>query len=161
MGRATLVVFTHVREESIAELRAGHSIPPELPAVRVAFIPDGFSIGPTLGPASFDASGGPVLAICAVADPKGFLVSCRSTGLTVARLLAFPDHHRFSKADLASIADAAVACDAQAIVATEKDLVRLGPVPGWQVFGLRIAAKFLDEETYPSVHAKLFGSNGK
>jgi tetraacyldisaccharide 4'-kinase len=159
--RASLVIFTHVQSESIEELRARHAIPPELPAVRVAFIPDGFSIGPTLEPASFDASGGPVVAICAVADPKGFLVSCRSTGITVARLLAFPDHHRFSEVDLASMADAAAACDAQAIVATEKDLVRLGAVPGWQVLGLTITARFLDEEAYPNEHANLFGSAGK
>ena len=161
MGRASLVVFTHVREESIEELRARHSIPPELPAIRVAFTPDGFSVGPLLERASFDGAGGPVVAVCAIADPQGFLATCRQAGLTVARLLAFPDHHRFSEADLSRIADTARACDAQAIVATEKDLVRLGPVPGWQVFGLRIAAKFLDEETYPSVHEKLFGSVGK
>jgi tetraacyldisaccharide 4'-kinase len=161
MRRASLVVFTHVRGESIDELRTRHGIPPEVPAVRVAFMPEGFSVGATLEPASFDVTSGPVLVVCAVADPQGFLATCREAQLTVARLMAFPDHHRFSDADRARMAVTARECDAQAMVTTEKDLVRLGTVPGLQMFGLRITAKFLDEETYPSVHARLFGSDGK
>jgi tetraacyldisaccharide 4'-kinase len=157
LRRASLVVFTHVHEESLEELRLRLNIPNELPAVRVKFVPEGFSVGATLESAVYDTTRGPVLAMCAVADPQGFLATCRKAGLTVARILTFPDHYRVTDAELTRIAGIARGCGAQAIIVTEKDLVRLGPVPGWSVFGLRITARFLDEDVYPGLHAGLYG----
>jgi tetraacyldisaccharide 4'-kinase len=67
----------------------------------------------------------PVLAVAGIASPERFQASLTAAGWTVARLVAFPDHHRFTPRDAASIVDAARAAGAAAIVTTAKDGVRL------------------------------------
>jgi tetraacyldisaccharide 4'-kinase len=75
-------------------------------------------------PAAFS---GPVVAVAGIAQPDGFFAGLRAAGWTIARDLRFRDHHRYSRADLYAIADAARQCGAGAVVTTEKDLVRLLP----------------------------------
>ena len=67
----------------------------------------------------------PVVAVAGIASPERFRTSLEAAGWTVARLLAFPDHHRFTPRDALSMADAARAAGAEAIVTTAKDAVRL------------------------------------
>jgi tetraacyldisaccharide-1-P 4'-kinase len=43
----------------------------------------------------------------------------------VKKLISFPDHHRFTEADIASVIDSFHACSADFILTTEKDGVRL------------------------------------
>ena len=69
----------------------------------------------------------PVLAVAGVARPERFFDELRSAGWDVKRTLTFPDHHRYSRADAAGLADAARSAGARAIVTTEKDVVRLLP----------------------------------
>ena len=69
----------------------------------------------------------PVLAVAGVARPERFFDELRSAGWDVKRTLTFPDHHRYSRADAAGMADAARSAGARAIVTTEKDVVRLLP----------------------------------
>jgi tetraacyldisaccharide-1-P 4'-kinase len=54
------------------------------------------------------------------------------SGWTVARTLAFGDHHRYSRRDVALIEDAARAAGAKFVVTTAKDHVRfemVGEIP--------------------------------
>ena len=69
----------------------------------------------------------PVLAAAGVARPERFFEELRSAGWDVKKTVTFPDHHRYSRADAATLADTARAAGARAIVTTEKDLVRLLP----------------------------------
>jgi len=69
----------------------------------------------------------PVLAAAGVARPERFFEELRSAGWDVKQTLTFPDHHRYSRADAASLAAAARAAGARAIITTEKDLIRLLP----------------------------------
>jgi tetraacyldisaccharide 4'-kinase len=68
-----------------------------------------------------------VLAVAGVARPDRFFEELRSAGWDVKQTVAFPDHHRYSRADAASLADMARSAGARAILTTEKDLVRLLP----------------------------------
>ena len=70
---------------------------------------------------------GAVLAVAGVARPERFFEELRSAGWDVKRTMTFPDHHRYSRADAAALADAARSAGARAIVTTEKDVVRLLP----------------------------------
>ncbi len=70
---------------------------------------------------------GAVLAVAGVARPERFFEELRSGGWDVTRTMTFPDHHRYSRADVAGLTDAARSAGARAIVTTEKDLVRLLP----------------------------------
>ncbi|MEA2921575.1 MAG: tetraacyldisaccharide 4-kinase [Bradyrhizobium sp.] len=66
-----------------------------------------------------------VLAFAGIGDPARFFRTLRAAGIEVARERAFPDHHRFSKAELDGlIADARR--DGLTPVTTEKDFARLG-----------------------------------
>ena len=72
-------------------------------------------------------SGGPVIAVAGIAGPSRFFAGLRDAGWTIARELPYPDHHRYSRANLRWIADAAAETGAAAVLTTEKDLVRLLP----------------------------------
>jgi tetraacyldisaccharide 4'-kinase len=68
-----------------------------------------------------------VLASAGIARPERFFEELRSGGWDVKRTASFPDHHRYTRADVAGLVDQARAAGAKAIVTTEKDLVRLLP----------------------------------
>ena len=72
-------------------------------------------------------SNGPVLAVAGIANPPGFFAGLRAAGWAIARELPYPDHHRYSRASLRRIVDAARETSAVAVLTTEKDLVRLLP----------------------------------
>ncbi|HSP33814.1 MAG TPA: tetraacyldisaccharide 4'-kinase [Thermoanaerobaculia bacterium] len=66
---------------------------------------------------------GRVFAFSGLANNEQFFDSLRAAGLDVSGSRAFPDHHRYSGGDLGEIRHAAR--DAQAIVTTEKDKVKI------------------------------------
>ncbi|HZB87082.1 MAG TPA: tetraacyldisaccharide 4'-kinase [Terracidiphilus sp.] len=74
------------------------------------------------------AVSGAVAAFCGIARPEQFFAGLESAGLRLAARAAFRDHHAYTAADVARIAAAARAAGATALITTEKDLVRLGPL---------------------------------
>lgn len=68
---------------------------------------------------------GPVLAFCGIARPAQFFAGVQSAGTRIAARRAFPDHHRYTQADLDRLAEKARAAGAVALLTTEKDAVRL------------------------------------
>ncbi len=71
---------------------------------------------------------GRVVAFCGIARPGQFFEGLSSAGLNVASRVAFRDHHRYDTHDLDCLRDAALNIRAAALITTEKDLVRLGPL---------------------------------
>ena len=69
---------------------------------------------------------GPVVAFCGIARPEPFFAGLESAGLQVAEQIAFPDHHRYTAADLKRLVTAAQKTGAAAFLTTGKDKVRLG-----------------------------------
>jgi tetraacyldisaccharide 4'-kinase len=76
------------------------------------------------------AMDGPVAAFCGIARPQQFFAGLEAAGLHLAARIAFPDHYRYSAADLERLAAAADKAGAVALITTEKDLVRLGGLTG-------------------------------
>jgi tetraacyldisaccharide 4'-kinase len=74
------------------------------------------------------AAGTRVLVVAGLARPEGFFAAVAGEGWTVADQLAFPDHHRYGRADLDRIVAAMRASRAVMVLTTEKDLVRLLPL---------------------------------
>ena len=68
---------------------------------------------------------GAVYAVAGIASPTGFFQQLRSSGVEIAGIRSFRDHHRFSRADLDGVFAAARAANAAAVLTTEKDYVRL------------------------------------
>ena len=74
-------------------------------------------------PAAFDSRR--IFALAGIARPEPFLATLRAHGWTIAGSRIVGDHHPFSAAELASLFQAARRAGAEAILTTEKDLVRL------------------------------------
>ena len=67
------------------------------------------------------------LAVAGIARPKAFFDDLRAAGHELAETVAFRDHHRYSRRDVAGIIDRARKAGAARILTTEKDYVRLSP----------------------------------
>ncbi|MDE3164039.1 MAG: tetraacyldisaccharide 4'-kinase [Acidobacteriota bacterium] len=72
---------------------------------------------------------GPVAAFCGIARPAQFFAGLEAQGLRLVLRRAFPDHHRYTSADLNRLATEAFTAGATALVTTEKDAVRIGTLP--------------------------------
>ena len=82
-----------------------------------------------------------VIAVAGVARPERFLATLAEAGARVERMLRFPDHHAYRAADAARIAAAA---GEGFVVTTEKDLVKLGRIPGLRA--VRVSLEVDDAE---------------
>jgi tetraacyldisaccharide 4'-kinase len=74
----------------------------------------------------------PVVAAAGIATPERFSRALERDGWRIARLVAFPDHHAFTRADLDRVARALAETGASGVVTTEKDAMRwlpLRPLP--------------------------------
>ena len=68
-------------------------------------------------------------AFSGIARPDRFEEDLAGLGLRVAGTRRFRDHHRYRRSDLDGIVHAARAVGAEVLVTTEKDLVRIDPLP--------------------------------
>ena len=74
------------------------------------------------------------LAVAGIARPQRFFSAAKAQGWDVVKELAFRDHHWFSESDLKRMLATARAVNADVILTTEKDAMRLlalplGPIP--------------------------------
>jgi tetraacyldisaccharide 4'-kinase len=73
-------------------------------------------------------AGNRVFAFCGIGNPASFRRQLEASGAALAGFRAMGDHHRYDAGDLASLEAAAAASDAEALVTTEKDWVKLRPL---------------------------------
>jgi tetraacyldisaccharide 4'-kinase len=91
-------------------------------------------------------AGKPVAAFCGIGNPTGFRRTLEQCSFNVTTFREFPDHFSYQRADVESLAAWAAGLPVEAVLCTQKDLVklgidRLGPRPLWAVtIGLEIAA---------------------
>lgn len=72
------------------------------------------------------ADPGPLFAVCALGHPEAFLADLLVAGLGWVGNRTYPDHRAIPVRDMASLQQAADDCEAEALVCTEKDAVKLG-----------------------------------
>jgi tetraacyldisaccharide 4'-kinase len=87
-----------------------------------------------------------VLAVSGLADPASFHAMVREIDADLVGVLEYPDHHSYSSGDWHTIA--AAARDVDAVVTTEKDLVKLERFPFARdsLYALRLEVSMPDEE---------------
>ncbi len=87
-----------------------------------------------------------VLAFAGIGTPEAFFRELGDLGARVLQAVPFPDHHRYTPADVEQVINWARLMNAQALVTTEKDGVRLLPyLPlSLPVLALRIEMAVLD-----------------
>jgi tetraacyldisaccharide 4'-kinase len=84
--------------------------------LRAHFVPDATAVTALAGK--------PVLAFAGIGDPDKFFATVAAAGVTAAKRVAFPDHHRFSAEEAASLVMQAEH-DGLALLTTEKDHARM------------------------------------
>jgi tetraacyldisaccharide 4'-kinase len=143
LGRADLVTITRVDrcdDATLSRLRSEIAAETTAPVAEVAF--------PPLRLQSFDGrmadlaslNGKKLLAFCGIGNPDGFRGTLSACGYSeeIVWLEAFPDHHHYTADDLRRLQSLADSKGAEAIVATQKDLVKLDPAwfdqrPVWAI----------------------------
>lgn len=68
-----------------------------------------------------------VLAFAGIAAPQAFFADLGALGARVVEAVPYPDHHAYTAADVEKLVEWAGLVNAQAVVTTEKDAVRLTP----------------------------------
>ena len=90
-------------------------------------------------------SGRRLLAVSGIGNPEAFLITLQRAGLMPLRSVVRADHHSYTKDDIQQICGVAQSTGAEAVITTEKDLIKLrrlgwsGPLPLW---ALQIAVDF-------------------
>jgi tetraacyldisaccharide 4'-kinase len=79
------------------------------------------------GPAPSPADG-PIVALAGIAHPRRCSRMLTAVGWRVAESIAFGDHHRYRRQDLARVADAVRRTGAVSALTTSKDAIRLLPL---------------------------------
>ncbi len=131
LRRATRILVTKVlpgnagteAQRALAQIRA---VAPQVPASLTRYVPTHLAVHPSGERMPLDVlKGKKVLALCGIADPFFFEQTVEHLGAHIVRARHFPDHYQYTPADLASIDKDAVQHDADLILTTEKDMVRL------------------------------------
>jgi tetraacyldisaccharide 4'-kinase len=65
------------------------------------------------------------VAFCAIARPEGFATMLQDAGCGVVETVAFPDHHRYTNADMDRVIEVAKSLNGSGFVTTEKDAAKL------------------------------------
>lgn len=68
-----------------------------------------------------------IVAFAGLGNPQAFVHTLSRSGATILAFFIFPDHHPYTLADWQDILREAQRCQAEAVITTEKDAVRLAP----------------------------------
>lgn len=130
LRRAHVIVITRVdqcAEEELATIRTRLArLHPAAEVVEVAFPVE------TLINASGERAdirsmrGETVAAFCGIGNPQAFRRSMSERGIQIAAFRPFPDHHGYSRDDVAELQNWARSQNVGALLTTQKDLVKLG-----------------------------------
>jgi tetraacyldisaccharide 4'-kinase len=98
-----------------------------------------------------------ICAFAGIGVPEQFRRTLESLGTEIGEFLAYPDHHRYTLADLESIERAAKNARAEIIVTTEKDETKLMPFDRRTLsfFSLRIEMKIDSRESFEQLVMKM------
>ncbi len=90
-----------------------------------------------------------VLGFCGIGSPEGFKKTLDDLGADLVSFHTYPDHHYYSRHDVAQLAVGARQEEVEAVLTTQKDAVRLPSVIGlfdMPVLALKISCAFLTNE---------------
>jgi tetraacyldisaccharide 4'-kinase len=86
-----------------------------------------------------------VVALCGIGNPAGFRHTLSTLGCDIVAWRAFPDHHSYSPADVAALQEMVAGSQAEYVVSTHKDLVKLRAleIGGVHLWAVSIEMRFL------------------
>jgi tetraacyldisaccharide 4'-kinase len=99
-------------------------------------------------------SDAPSLGVSGIGNPEQFFDGVRAAGVALKNTVAFPDHHRYTAADVQRIDAARTAAGARQVLTTEKDAVRLAAL-GQLPFSLVTVPMRLDLDDWAALSSAL------
>ena len=131
LSRADVIVIT--RAELADELSALRERARQLSGGRTILAARTRTLGLrplTVSPSAADliprgAAAQPLVAFCALGNPRAFFTHLRREGYSLTHTRAFPDHHAYTQGDVEALTREAVRLGARAFVTTAKDAVKL------------------------------------
>jgi tetraacyldisaccharide 4'-kinase len=138
LARATAVVISRAENRHLGIERLIRRYNPHAPIFRARVVPQG------------ELPEIPFAAFCGLGQPRTFWRTLETLGIRAAPRLVFPDHHRYSRADLNEIFRQATAAGAKGLVTTEKDMMNLpaGAELPLKIYCLRIGIEIESEEEF-------------
>lgn len=150
LKRADIFLLTKVTDREACHRLAAtlHRIHPASPVFYSHFEPAGLIQGDGTMESLTLLKGKKVLALSGIANPLYFSILLKKCGMDVIQEMRFPDHHRYTPKDLTSLFEEVKKIEA--IVTTEKDLVKLKtlPIDSLPFYALRIDVKIGEEEKF-------------
>ena len=148
LGRADIVVLT--RSDQVHEsdrtllIRRLKRVSNDAPIILSAHRITGFTdikgkFVDDVSPAAMQA-----VVFAGIANFEGFRHSVETFGITIAAAYEYPDHHDYTRKEIEALRDVAVSLEANVILTTEKDAVKL--VGRWNDEGCRLLVLRLDIE---------------
>lgn len=152
LADAQVVLFTRTRRANSQRLdalqAAVHEFSPGVPVLRTAHEPRAV-VDLVTGQVSplRDLAELKILAFAGIGTPDAFFQELTELGARVLEAVPYPDHHPFTRADVEQLERWAGLMNAQALVTTEKDGIRLAPfLPArFPVLALRIEMAVVDD----------------
>ncbi len=121
------------------------TLPPRLPVLAASLQP---------GPEIAAFVGRRAVAFAGIGRPEKFFTMLESAGVTLAARFAFPDHHRFSAAELSALVATSAEHGAM-LVTTPKDAARLAPADRARVSVIGVRLAWADEAALEALLAGL------
>ena len=154
LRRADLVVLTRADQCSVEErdgiLRRIARLRGNDQCVQAGFPPRQFRSAAGRSASLESLHGIPLAVFCGIGNPEAFQRTMSAAGLDAApsRSRIFPDHHLYSRDDVADLERWAQSEGTAAIVTTHKDLVKIGleSLGGRPLWALEIGVKILNGE---------------
>ncbi len=129
LARADVVALSRADllqpDERAAIERRVRALCPEAVWLEVTHRPDSLLNAEGLTAPIESLRGRPVAAFCGLGNPAGFRRTLEACGYRVVDFRELPDHHRYDRADVESLAAWANRLEVDAVVCTHKDLVKL------------------------------------
>jgi tetraacyldisaccharide 4'-kinase len=122
-GRANLICFTRAMAENLDPPVKNYSNAPIIKSQTVIKVLTDLEFKKTKN--VNDIKGLRVCAFCGIAQPEKFKKLLELYGAQVVSFSSFPDHHCFESGDIKNIEEKARSCEAEIILTTEKDSVKL------------------------------------
>ncbi len=89
-----------------------------------------------------------VLACSGIARPESFPALLRSLGAVIASECIYPDHHQYTKTDLAAVFKNAADERVNMVITTEKDAVRMRALKPDGIWALRIELAIVEQQEW-------------
>ena len=123
------VLWFHSKTGRFNEEEIARALALNVDASQVRSIPHGLSVS-TLRRSPMELSGKSVVAVAGIARPEDFGDTLVNLGATIVHFKAYPDHHRYTRRDRVAIGESLLKHQADYVVTTAKDYVKLQPLWG-------------------------------